>query len=83
MTKTVVLKSGVLIADTIASIEEPATVNATTVGGVKVVVPYSAAQGDTVILNQDGTAPAGTLVEGTNLFSVVDAANDLVTVTVG
>jgi hypothetical protein len=67
----------ILNADTIESINEPVTVTATTTGGLTVTVPAASIVGDIVILNADGTALTGTLVEGDNLFSPADAAAQL------
>ena len=45
--------------DTIASINEPSTVNAVTTSGLNVIVPAATQIGDYVQLNTDETAPTG------------------------
>lgn len=69
--------TNILNGDIIQSINEPVTVTATTIGGLTVTVPATSIVGDVVILNADGTAPTGVLVEGDTLFSPADVAADL------
>ena len=73
----VVLNSNVLTADTIATINEPVSVTATLTSGVQVTVPAGTVAGAIVIVDADGTAPSGLLVEGVNLFSEAEAELDL------
>ena len=76
----VVLTSDIKDADTIATINEPVTVTATLTSGVQVTVPANTLAGAIVLLNADGTAPTGVLVEGSSLFSAEDAAAELTVV---
>ena len=70
-----------LPADTLLSrAPSPITEEWVTTGGVQVIVPAGRNPGDTVLLNSDGTAPTVPLVEGVNIFTVADAAKDLITI---
>jgi hypothetical protein len=68
---------GTILTDTIKSINGPVAVSATTAGGLTVTVPATTEVGAIVVLNSDGTAFETLLVEGFNLFSPVDAAEDI------
>lgn len=76
----VVPTADIKLADTIQSIDNVHTVHATTASGLKVTVPADIQPGALVILNADGTAPDGVLVEGESVFSQAGAAANLTVV---
>ena len=85
MAKLVPLSSEITTT-TITGIAEPVTVNATvnvtdaagTTTSVSVIVPFSAAVGDSIVLNKDGTAPtSATIADSTFLTAAIVAADYL------
>ena len=62
MTLKATPNTDILIFDTLQSVAaEPLTVNATTAGGLTVIVPAGTVPGEFVQLNADGTAPTAVI----------------------